>query len=170
MRKFGTREWIAAAVGVVVAITLFYGNSIWNYFARGTGPIGPTNQSSNSIQPSANQQTMNNISTIPGLEIYDETVGTGTVASSGNAVTVHYVGILTNGEKFDSSLDRGQPFTFALGAGQVIRGWDLGVEGMKVGGVRRLVIPANLAYGDRAIGSIPAGSTLIFQVQLLGVE
>ena len=80
------------------------------------------------------------------------------------------MGTLTNGTKFDSSRDRGTPFTFNLGAGEVIDGWDKGVAGMRVGGIRRLTIPPDLAYGDRAVGSIPANSTLVFEVELLGVK
>lgn len=170
MRTFGTREWIATAVAVVAAAALFFGNSIWNFFAGDSVADAPKENPSNAIQPAANPQTMTNISKTPGLEIYDETVGTGAEAKAGNDVTVHYIGVFTNGEKFDSSVDRGQPFTFQLGAGGVIKGWDLGVEGMKVGGVRRLVIPSSLAYGPDDYNGIPGGSTLIFQVQLLGVE
>lgn len=104
------------------------------------------------------------------LQITNVKEGDGAQAVSGKEVTVHYVGTLTDGTKFDSSRDRGTPFTFTLGAGEVIKGWDAGVAGMKVGGVRRLVIPPALAYGDRAVGSIPANSTLVFEVELLGVE
>lgn len=106
------------------------------------------------------------------LLVTDEVVGTGAVAQAGDTVTVNYVGSLTNGTVFDASANHGSTgFTFNLGAGEVIRGWDLGVEGMKVGGKRKLVIPSDLAYGDRAIGNvIPANSTLIFEVELLKVE
>lgn len=110
-------------------------------------------------------QTMNG-----GLEVTDLSVGTGAEATKGKLVSVHYVGTLENGTKFDSSRDRGTPFEFTLGAGQVIKGWDQGVAGMKVGGKRKLVIPADLAYGNRAIGNIPANSTLVFEVELLGVK
>ncbi|HVT75096.1 MAG TPA: FKBP-type peptidyl-prolyl cis-trans isomerase [Candidatus Paceibacterota bacterium] len=113
---------------------------------------------------------MQNISTTKGLEIYDETVGGGAEATAGKTITAHYVGFLTDGTKFDSSVDRGQPFSFKLGAGQVIKGWDTGIQGMKVGGIRRLVVSPDLAYGNQAIGSIPAGSTLVFEVQLLDVK
>jgi FKBP-type peptidyl-prolyl cis-trans isomerase len=106
------------------------------------------------------------------LVIEDLTEGTGQTATAGDNVLVHYTGWLTDGAKFDSSLDRGQPFSFQLGAGRVIAGWDQGVAGMKVGGSRRLTIPPELAYGDRAVGGglIPANSTLIFEVELLGIE
>jgi FKBP-type peptidyl-prolyl cis-trans isomerase len=104
------------------------------------------------------------------LQIEDLQVGTGAEAKPGQTVSVHYTGTLTNGTKFDSSKDRGKPFQFPLGAGKVIKGWDQGVAGMKVGGVRKLTIPPHLGYGDRgAAGVIPGGATLIFEVELLGV-
>jgi len=104
------------------------------------------------------------------LQIEDIRVGTGAEATAGKKVSVHYVGTLTNGKKFDSSRDRGQPFDFALGAGQVIKGWDQGVAGMKVGGLRKLTIPPHLAYGDRGFPPvIPPGSTLVFEVELVNV-
>ena len=99
----------------------------------------------------------------------DLVVGTGATAATGDTVTVNYVGTLTNGTKFDSSYDRGQPFTFRLGAGQVIAGWDQGVVGMRVGGKRRLTIPPHLGYGSQANGPIPANSTLIFEIELLSI-
>ena len=106
-----------------------------------------------------------------GLKIEDTKVGTGAEAVAGKTVTVHYTGTLTDGKKFDSSLDRGQPFKFTLGAGQVIQGWDKGFAGMKVGGKRKLTIPPELGYGARGAGNvIPPNATLIFDVELLGVE
>jgi len=118
-----------------------------------------------------NNANIMNIITLPdGLQITDEVTGTGAQAKARNAVAVNYIGTLTNGTKFDSSYDRGQPFSFVLGAGQVIKGWDEGVLGMKVGGKRKLVIPASLGYGAQSIGPIPANSTLIFEVELLGVQ
>lgn len=96
------------------------------------------------------------------------------VAADGDKVTVHYTGWLNKngkqGAKFDSSVDRGEPFVFSLGVGQVIKGWDLGVKGMKVGEKRRLTIPASLGYGSRRVGQIPAGSILIFDVELLQIN
>jgi FKBP-type peptidyl-prolyl cis-trans isomerase len=100
----------------------------------------------------------------------DEVVGTGDEAVSGKTVSVNYVGTLTDGTKFDSSYDRNQPFDFQLGGGQVIKGWDQGVVGMKVGGKRKLVIPPDLGYGATANGKIPANSTLIFEIELLSVK
>lgn len=105
------------------------------------------------------------------LVIVDIVEGKGEEAKAGKKVTVHYTGTLTDGKKFDSSLDRGDPFKFTLGVGQVIKGWDQGVEGMKVGGKRKLTIPSELGYGERGAGSaIPGNATLIFDVELLGVE
>jgi len=110
-------------------------------------------------------------STLSGLEYWDIVVGKGATATSGKKVKVHYTGWLTNGKKFDSSVDRGEPFGFSLGAGQVIKGWDEGVAGMKVGGKRQLKIPPDLGYGARgAGGAIPPNSTLIFDVELLDVS
>ena len=102
------------------------------------------------------------------LEIEELVEGDGAVAAAGHTVTVHYTGWLTNGTKFDSSKDRDQPFEFALGRGQVIRGWDEGVQGMKIGGKRKLTIPAKLGYGARGAGGvIPPNATLVFEVELL---
>jgi len=106
-----------------------------------------------------------------GLQIEELRPGTGDEARSGDNVTVHYVGTLTDGKKFDSSRDRGEGFTFNLGAGQVIKGWDQGVAGMKVGQIRKLTIPPELAYGTRGFPPvIPPNSTLVFEVELLSVE
>lgn len=118
-------------------------------------------------------QKMN--TTASGLQYSVLKAGTGAMPHKGNRVTVHYTGWLDQngqpGQKFDSSVDRGMPFTFIIGAGQVIKGWDEGVMGMKIGEKRRLVIPSNLAYGPHGIpGAIPGGATLIFDVELLGIE
>jgi len=107
-----------------------------------------------------------------GLQIEDIRVGTGAEAKAGQTVTVHYVGTLTNGEKFDSSRDRpGNGFSFPLGGGKVIKGWDQGVAGMKIGGLRKLTIPPGLGYGARGYPPvIPPDSTLIFEVELLSLK
>jgi FKBP-type peptidyl-prolyl cis-trans isomerase len=118
---------------------------------------GTTTSSTSSVSPS-------------GLKIDDLVVGTGAEATAGKKVKVHYTGWLTDGKKFDSSVDRGEPFEFELGAKMVIKGWDEGVAGMKVGGKRKLVIPPELAYGEKQVGPIPPDSTLVFEVELLGVE
>lgn len=100
----------------------------------------------------------------------DTLIGSGQEVKNGDKAVVHYNGTLLNGTKFDSSYDRGAPFQFTLGAGEVIAGWDQGVLGMKVGGKRKLVIPANLGYGPVPMGSIPANSTLVFEVELVDIE
>ncbi|KAF4515936.1 hypothetical protein B566_EDAN000173 [Ephemera danica] len=111
------------------------------------------------------------ITTSSGLQYVDQVVGTGDTAKAGQTVSVHYTGWLTNGKKFDSSVDRGQPFSFRLGVGQVIKGWDEGVQGMNIGGKRKLTIPSNLGYGARGAGGlIPPHATLVFDVELLGVQ
>lgn len=105
------------------------------------------------------------------LKSEDLQLGDGTEATSGKRVTVHYVGTLTDGSKFDSSRDRGEGFTFRLGAGEVIKGWDQGVAGMKIGGLRKLTIPHQLAYGERGYPPvIPPKATLVFEVELLEVR
>jgi len=111
-------------------------------------------------------------STASGVQYWDITVGTGTQATSGKTVKVNYTGWLTNGKKFDSSVDRGTPFSFKLGAMQVIKGWDEGVAGMKVGGKRQLKIPPEAGYGAQGAGGgvIPPNATLIFDVELLDVS
>ena len=111
------------------------------------------------------------VTTPSGLKYQDTKVGTGPEAKAGQTAVVHYTGWLTDGTKFDSSKDRGQPFSFPLGGGRVIKGWDQGVQGMKVGGRRQLTIPAHLAYGNQSpTPAIKPGETLIFVVDLLGVK
>ena len=111
------------------------------------------------------------VTTSSGLQYIDLTVGTGAIAQAGQTVTVHYSGWLENGKKFDSSVDRKEPFSFRVGAGQVIKGWDEGVAGMKIGGKRKLTIPPQLGYGARGAGGvIPPNATLIFDVELLGLR
>lgn len=147
-------QYIAVFVGIAVIAFLLYGNSIMNLFGVNNGSQAATTQD----LPTT------------GVKVTDETVGTGAVAKKGDKLTVHYVGTLPNGQVFDSSVDRGTPFTFVLGEGKVIRGWDEGLVGMKVGGKRELIIAPDYGYGSQAVGSIPANSTLIFQVQLLDVQ
>jgi FKBP-type peptidyl-prolyl cis-trans isomerase len=128
------------------------------------------------VSPAAAQGAPGKMSELPsGLKYTDTKTGDGAAATAGHKVSVHYTGWLDNkgekGKKFDSSLDRGQPFSFTLGAQQVIKGWDEGVAGMKVGGKRTLVIPPELGYGARGAGGvIPPNATLIFDVELLKVD
>jgi FKBP-type peptidyl-prolyl cis-trans isomerase len=119
----------------------------------------------------ADEKKEKEVKTKSGLRYVDQKVGTGDKAEKGDTVTVHYTGWLKSGKKFDSSKDRGDPFKFELGAGRVIKGWDEGVAGMKVGGKRKLIIPPDLAYGEEGHPpQIPGNATLIFEVELLKVE
>lgn len=120
----------------------------------------------------ANQEVANKEVTTPsGLKYIDEKAGDGAQPGTGQTVTVHYTGTLENGKKFDSSKDRDQPFSFTIGVGEVIKGWDEGVMTMKVGGKRRLIIPSDLGYGSRGAGGvIPPNATLVFDVELLDVD
>jgi FKBP-type peptidyl-prolyl cis-trans isomerase len=134
----------------------------------------PTHKPVQSARPNTNAPTKvtgDGTKTASGLQYWDIKVGTGEVAKEGSHVKVHYTGWLTTGKKFDSSVDAHQPFDFTIGAGDVIKGWDEGVAGMKVGGKRQLRIPPELAYGPEGHPpQIPQNATLIFDVQLLGVK
>lgn len=153
-----------------VLIIIFVGLGVWLFARKGDNvPEGlvvpPTATSPPAGGPASTPIKMEN-----GLQIQDLKMGTGPEVRLGQGLTMHYSGTLEDGTKFDSSYDRGEPFQFVLGAGQVIQGWDLGVQGMKVGGKRKLIIPPVLAYGERGIGPIPPNSTLIFEVELLAVQ
>jgi len=156
-----TQTGIATALALVVVILFFIFPGLWPFQSAAPEQAAAIIQTESTAMPTVNE-----------LQVTDETVGTGTAAAAGDSVTVNYVGSLTNGSVFDASANHGtQGFTFTLGAGEVIRGWDEGIVGMKEGGKRKLVIPASLAYGDQAIGNIiPAGSTLVFEVELLKVQ
>ncbi len=164
MKPTPTGIAVALALVVVAIFFLFPGLSP---FGSLPPPTGPAESATTSDQTAAMPTDSN-----AQLQVTDEVVGTGPVAAPGDTVTVDYVGSLTNGTVFDASANHGSSgFTFTLGAGQVIRGWDEGIAGMKVGGKRRLVIPPSLAYGDQAIGNvIPANSALVFEVDLLSVK
>jgi peptidylprolyl isomerase len=158
-----TKNFIAAVViGILVLI-------IFAYFVFGLN--GSTANSSNNLsQTTPSQAATQESAGSAKLQITDEKIGTGEAVKKGDTVEINYVGTLTNGTKFDASADHGGPFTTQIGVGQVIKGWDEGVIGMKVGGKRKLVIPPSLGYGDQAAGSIPANSTLIFEVELVGIK
>jgi len=133
-----------------------------------------TKKSATATRPNTNAPTKvtgEGTKTADGLQYWDIKVGTGTEAKEGSHVRVHYTGWLTSGKKFDSSVDAGKPFDFRIGNGDVIKGWEEGVQGMKVGGKRQLRIPPSLAYGAQGYpGAIPANATLIFDIQLLAVQ
>jgi len=130
------------------------------------------NNKASEVNPNTPIPNIPNTHEIQGMKIEVLKEGTGESSKNGDRVAVHYAGTLENGAKFDSSIDRGTPFSFTLGAGQVIKGWDLGVFGMKVGEKRKLTIPPNLAYGETGTpgGPIPPNATLIFEVELLGIN
>lgn len=150
MKTLQTKEWVAVTVAIfVVGFFFVFGPGLLSLF---TNKINTVNTQS------------------PGLSSQDTTVGVGEEALVGNRVTVHYTGKFVDGTVFDSSVTRGEPFQFVLGGGQVIKGWDEGIVGMRVGGKRILSIPPELGYGPNDYGPIPGGSTLIFEVELLKVE
>lgn len=156
-----------AAFAILVAL-LFYAAYYFDPATIGLTVKDQSGAEQNLGLESAATSTVNQVS---GLKIEDIVVGTGAEAKAGNKVTVNYTGTLTNGTKFDSSLNPGRtPFEFILGAGEVIKGWDLGVSGMKVGGKRKLTISPELGYGANGNGPIPANSTLLFDIELLGVK
>ena len=174
MKNLSTNEKIGVAVGIlVVGFFFIFGNILINIFNSGTFEGSMNTRQTTQTTSQATNTPPTTIDTSPAttgqLGIQDISVGTGAVAQPGDTVTVNYVGTFTDGTVFDSSIARKQPFSFVLGAGKVIPGWDQGVAGMKVGGTRVLVIPPELGYGSQDVGPIPAGSTLIFQIQLLKV-
>lgn len=165
-----TQTGIATAVALAAVAFFFFFNGM-SIFAN-PGAVAQTSTTELTPQTSTTSTTMPPAQNVTDLQVTDEVVGQGASAAPGDTVTVNYVGSLTDGTVFDASANHGsQGFTFTLGTGQVIAGWDKGIVGMKVGGKRLLVIPASMAYGDRAVGSvIPANSTLVFQVELLSVQ
>ena len=153
MRKINKKEGIAIFTSLVVVAYLMYGGSFLNLFYSEE----PTNMTENNV-----------IET--GVKTEDLKVGTGALVAIGDTVTVHYVGTLTDGTVFDSSVERGTPFSFVLGSGQVIRGWEEGFVGMRVLGKRRITVAPDYGYGNQRVGPIPPNSVLIFEVELLGTE
>lgn len=164
---------VALALAVIVLFFFFPGFATFQSPAQPTTEGATTTDVTTTTNPTADTATTTTMPTenVTDLQVTDEVVGTGATAVAGQSVTVNYVGSLTNGTVFDASANHGTAgFTFNLGAGQVIKGWDQGIVGMKVGGKRKLVIPASLAYGNQAVGNvIPANSTLVFEVELLKV-
>lgn len=154
-------EWIAVTVSLIIIVIFF-----WSFFMNNTDDtLQPTETPSTAISTSTSSTPS------AGLKIEDILVGSGAAAKNGDIIAVHYTGTLTDGKKFDSSRDRGTPIEITLGAGEVIKGWDQGILGMKVGGQRKLTIPSDLAYG--ATGRppvIPANATLIFDVELMSIK
>jgi len=172
---------IAISVTVIIVCTvLLFVSSLFGNSSQ-TKAIALT-PSVNSQENTINQETIialnindldveTAVTTDSGLKYIDITEGNGVTPEIGQTVTVHYTGVLENGKKFDSSRDRNQPFSFKIGVGQVIKGWDEGVATMSVGGRRQLIIPPDLAYGSRGAGGvIPPNATLIFDVELLGIK
>ena len=165
-----TSTGIAVALAVIVALgLLFFGPRVFAPFSPGASVTSDLASTTLTTPPSPSMDIPSPLPT--ELTITDVAVGTGAEATPGTAVTVNYVGMLPDGTVFDASAPRGQAFTFNLGAGQVIQGWEQGIAGMKEGGKRRLIIPPGLAYGNQAVGGvIPANATLIFDVELLQVQ
>ncbi|KND47652.1 MAG: FK506-binding protein 2 [Parcubacteria bacterium C7867-006] len=154
MKKLSQKEWIAVTVAVfIVGFFFVFGQTLVSIFSNNDS-INPINMAQGQSQ----------------LLVQDEEFGSGEIASVGSRVVVHYTGRFVDGRVFDSSVSRGEPFQFVLGSGQVIKGWDEGIVGMRVGGKRLLSVPPEYGYGYQDYGPIPGGSTLIFEVELLKVE
>jgi len=150
---------------VIVLIIIIAAIYLFSQQNKMTQPINQNQQ-----PEQQNPQTSSSYE-IEGMKVEILKEGTGEAAKTGDTVSVHYVGTLENGTKFDSSIDRGEPFSFTLGENRVIQGWELGVLGMKVGEKRKLTIPSDLAYGNQAVGGvIPANATLVFEVELMGIN
>ncbi len=154
MNKLPRNQSIGVFVSIVVVGFILFGGQFLNLFT------GNNNSNQAGVTPA----------THAGVRVENTMVGQGVTAEKGDTVTVHYVGRLLDGQVFDSSIDRKVPFTFTLGVGKVIRGWDDGLLGMKVGGKRLLTIGPDYGYGAQVVGTIPPNSTLVFEVELLNVE
>jgi peptidylprolyl isomerase/FKBP-type peptidyl-prolyl cis-trans isomerase FkpA len=177
MRKLTFSEWVAVFIAIVVVSYFFFFNGTVFSFNQENSSMNQIESDvvTNTDDATTSNQNDNNMTqetkTLPGIQITDTVVGTGEEAVAGKTVVVNYTGKFTDGKVFDSSIPRGQPFDFKLGAGMVIKGWDEGVAGMKVGGKRTLVISPEKAYGERGAGNvIPPNSTLVFDVELLDVQ
>lgn len=168
----------ASVLSMAVALYLVNLSTTGSLLARGTA-LNKSQSAVVVVGSEGNQQTAlrnaivdaaNADGTVKKLIVDDVVLGNGASAKAGDAVTVHYVGTLPNGQEFDNSRKRGEPFTFTLGEGKVIAGWEEGIAGMKVGGKRILVIPADKAYGSKGYGPIPGGATLVFAIELIRVQ
>jgi peptidylprolyl isomerase len=157
-------EWITLGIGLLVIICIAFGSGMFS----NSKVIKSMNQSTSKVP----EVIAKNISTDPKVQILEVAVGNGTsTATTNKTVSVNYTGMLEDGTVFDSSYTRGVPIEFVLGIGKVIKGWDLGLQGMKVGGKRRLIISPEYAYGTQGVpGAIPANATLIFDLELVGIK
>jgi len=166
---------------IYVVVTFIVGFAAWLFLNKVRSVSDNSNnnllgtEESSTPEPKVDGESLDDKAWIKlpnGLQLRDVVVGYGKEAREGDVVAAHYSGTLSDGTKFDNSYDRGQPFAFILGGGMVIKGWDLGLVGMKIGGKRKLIIPPDLAYGDRGTGGglIPPGATLYFDIELVGVE
>lgn len=151
MKNLNKNQWIAVSASLVFLTYLLFTGPIMNFF-------------------NLSVKDLDTQSPETGLVVEEITVGDGPLSEAGDILTVHYIGTLTDGQVFDSSLDRNTPFTFTLGVGQVIRGWDEGLAGMRVGGKRVLTVSPEYGYGQFGVGAIPPDSTLIFEVELLDAK
>lgn len=168
--RINTYEWVGIGVVlglfVLTLITTQMDSNLNRLFGLGpsqTAAVGASYTNDSQVQGSSYTTNSN-------LIINEIERGSGAAVVDGDTVTVHYVGTLASGEQFDSSKDRGEPFTFTVGAGRVIAGWEEGIIGMREGGTRVLVIPPDMAYGTRSVGQIPANATLVFAIELLSIK
>jgi FKBP-type peptidyl-prolyl cis-trans isomerase len=167
MIKYMSKNALLGLEVISVVIALVVAAWWWKQSDTTTDKLSTSTATDNTTTPTP---SVTNTTQGGTMQSEDLIVGTGEEAVTGKTVTVNYIGTFTNGTKFDASYDRNQPFSFTLGAGGVIEGWDKGVVGMKVGGKRKLTIPSDMAYGPNDYNGIPGGSTLIFEIELLKVE
>lgn len=154
-------------ISIIIGVLVLF---IFAYFIFGLNRSSATNTQTATPSLAVSPSQAQTSSSTGKLQVIDEKIGSGQAVKKGDTVEINYVGTLTNGKEFDASANHGGAFTTQIGVGQVIKGWDDGIIGMKVGGKRKLIIPPSFGYGDQAVGSIPPNSTLIFQVQLVGIK